>query len=88
VVDARDPLRYFSEDLMDYAQSVSPTKRSMLLLNKADLLTEECRAAWADYFDTVGVAYSFWSARNAVEEAKQAKLAAKVAGATCFLLPK
>mmetsp|Transcript_15292 Transcript_15292/g.39482 ORF Transcript_15292/g.39482 Transcript_15292/m.39482 type:complete len:604 (-) Transcript_15292:104-1915(-) len=82
VVDARDPLRYYSEDLVEYAQAQGATKRSMLLLNKADLLTAECRAAWADHFDELGVPYAFWSARNAVEEAKQARLDAKLQAAT------
>ena len=43
VVDARDPLTYRSEDLAAYALDLHPTKRSLLLLNKADLLPEALR---------------------------------------------
>lgn len=43
VVDARDPLTYRSEDLEAYALDLHPTKRSLLLLNKADLLPEALR---------------------------------------------
>lgn len=80
MLDARDPLQYFSEDLVNYALEISPTKRSFLLLNKADLLSEDCRAEWARWFDEEGLDFAFWSARNAVEEAKEAKLAAMLEG--------
>lgn len=68
MVDARDPLTYRSEDLQAYCLDLHPTKRSLLLLNKADLLPEALRAAWADYFDDEGVDYVFWSARAGMEE--------------------
>lgn len=67
VVDARDPLTYRSEDLELYCREVHDAKRSMLLLNKADLLPEKLRSAWADYFDEQGVKYAFWSAKQAAE---------------------
>lgn len=65
VIDARDPLTYRSSDLEDYARDISRHKRSMLLLNKSDLLPEAARIAWADYFDSQGVSYIFWSAKLA-----------------------
>lgn len=43
-------------------RSLSPHKTSLLLLNKADLLPLALRKRWADYFDTIGVRYAFWSA--------------------------
>lgn len=46
-MDARDPLTYRSEDLERYARDLHATKASLLLLNKADLLPEALRAAWA-----------------------------------------
>eukprot|EP00775_Hariotina_reticulata_P009645 gene9645-9805_t len=67
VVDARDPLTYYSQDLVDYALELNPTKTSFILLNKADLLPEAVRGAWADYFDSKGVKYGFWSAFVAAE---------------------
>ena len=68
VVDARDPLTYRSEDLERYAVALHPAKRSLLLLNKADLLPEGLRSAWADHFDELGVEYLFWSAKAAMDE--------------------
>ena len=58
---------YRSEDLEAFARELHPTKASMLLLNKADLLTPALRTAWADYFDAQGVDYAFWSAKVAAE---------------------
>ena len=71
VVDARDPLTYRSEDLELYCREVHGAKRCMLLLNKADLLPEKLRSAWADYFDALGVKYAFWSAKSAVEKEEE-----------------
>lgn len=68
VVDARDPLTYRSEDLERYARVLHPTKRSLLLLNKADLLPEALRSAWADHFDSLGLDYVFWSAKSGMDE--------------------
>lgn len=67
VLDARDPLTYYSQDLETYCREVHPGKRSFLLLNKSDLLPRALRLAWADYFDAQGLAYAFWSAKAASE---------------------
>ena len=71
VIDARDPLTYRSDDLEQYARDIAPHKGSLLLLNKADLLSAELRTAWADYFDEQGVSYVFWSAKAAADALKQ-----------------
>lgn len=73
VVDARDPLTYFSKDLVAFAEDLHPTKHSFVLLNKADLLPEAVRAAWADHFDSQGIQYGFWSAFAAAEAQAKAK---------------
>ncbi|KAF8060039.1 LSG1-2 [Scenedesmus sp. PABB004] len=73
VVDARDPLTYFSTDLAAYARELHATKASFVLLNKADLLPEEVRAAWADHFEAAGVRYGFWSAFAASEAQARAR---------------
>lgn len=52
-MDARDPLLYRSDDLEAYAREVHESKQSFILLNKADLLPDEVRTQWADYFDQV-----------------------------------
>lgn len=67
VVDARDPLLYRSTDLEALARELHPSKASLMLLNKADLLTKALRTAWADYFDGQGISYIFWSAKAAAE---------------------
>lgn len=65
VVDARDPLRYRSEDMEAYARELHPGKASLLLLNKADLLPLRLRAAWAAHFGARGIDFLFWSAKAA-----------------------
>lgn len=80
VVDARDPLTYFSLDLVEYALELHPTKRSFVLLNKADLLPAAVREAWADYFDLKGIQYGFWSAFAASEAQARARHDASALG--------
>lgn len=104
IVDARNPLRFRCEDLESYVQDVEGAegeagtgkgkRRSLLLINKADLLTpkqrycSDCsygvryswtlyRRLWADYFDTQGINYAFFSAANAaaLQEARREALA-------------
>ena len=58
---------YRSEDLEAYARELHPSKASLLLLNKADLLPPELRVAWADFFDAAGVRHAFWSAKAAAD---------------------
>ena len=67
IVDARNPLLFRSEDLERYVQVVDPRKRNLLLVNKADMLTQEQRQYWADYFEAAGIAYKFFSASLAKE---------------------
>ncbi|EST06676.1 GTP binding domain protein [Kalmanozyma brasiliensis GHG001] len=40
-------------------------RRNLLLINKADLLDDQQRRYWADYFDAQGIQYAFFSAANA-----------------------
>jgi large subunit GTPase 1 len=68
VVDARDPLFYRCPDLEQYITEIDPAKRTILLLNKADLLSPELRRGWCDYFDEHGMEYLWWSAKTATEE--------------------
>ena len=62
VVDARDPLYYSSSDLATYVKEVDPYKESVLLLNKADLLTQEQRQIWSQYFMESDMKVLFFSA--------------------------
>lgn len=68
IVDARNPLLFRSEDLEKYVKEVSSDKMNMILINKADFLTEEQRVIWAKYFDKESIRVAFYSATLATEE--------------------
>ncbi|VYS53658.1 unnamed protein product [Arabidopsis thaliana] len=65
VVDARDPLFYRCPDLEAYAQEIDEHKKTMLLVNKADLLPSYVREKWAEYFSRNNILFVFWSAKAA-----------------------
>jgi large subunit GTPase 1 len=72
VVDARDPLFYRCPDLEAFVKELDGgRKKTMLLLNKADLLSRELRDAWSEYFDANGIEYLWWSAKAAAEATEQ-----------------
>lgn len=50
VVDSRDPLFYFSQDLAVYVKEVSGLKENVLLVNKADYLSQRQRELWSKHF--------------------------------------
>lgn len=62
IVDSRNPLMFRSDDLEKYVKEVDPNKQNLLLLNKADFLTDDQRIAWADYFDKQSIRVAFFSA--------------------------
>lgn len=68
VVDARDPLRYWNEDLTGYCLELKPKKHSVLLMNKSDMVPPSLRKVWADYFEENHIDYIFWSAKIAATE--------------------
>ncbi|KAG4129728.1 hypothetical protein ERO13_D09G099700v2 [Gossypium hirsutum] len=68
VVDARDPLFYRCPDLEEYAKEIDEHKRTLLLVNKADLLPVSMRKKWAEYFRLHKVLFVFWSAKAATAE--------------------
>ncbi|KAH9386753.1 large subunit GTPase 1 [Nematocida major] len=57
IVDARNPLLFYTEDVLRAA----PSKKHFLLLNKSDLLTEKQKALWSAYFTEKGVSHAFYS---------------------------
>ncbi|ORM39457.1 GTPase LSG1-1 [Babesia sp. Xinjiang] len=61
IVDARDPLFYRVPDLEEYVKEVDGRKETMLVLNKADHLSQELRKAWAEYFKMKGIDFVFFS---------------------------
>ncbi|ORE09810.1 P-loop containing nucleoside triphosphate hydrolase protein [Rhizopus microsporus var. microsporus] len=67
IVDARNPLLFRSADLEKYVIEVDAEKRNLLLINKADYLTVDQRKQWADYFESKGIEYAFFSAALAAK---------------------
>jgi large subunit GTPase 1 len=49
-------------------------RRSLLLVNKADLLTRSQRIKWANYFDANGVQFAFYSAMDAAALLEQERV--------------
>ncbi|KAI3795895.1 hypothetical protein L1987_38555 [Smallanthus sonchifolius] len=68
VVDTRDPLFYRCPDLEAYAREIDEHKRTLLLINKADLLPYSVRLKWAEYFQLHGILHVFWSAKAATAD--------------------
>lgn len=62
ILDARNPLMFRCEDLEAYVRELDKSKINLLLLNKADYLTNEQRAAWSSYFTEQNVTVAFFSA--------------------------
>lgn len=74
IVDARNPLLFFCEDLFTYSEDVCRSKANILLLNKADLLSSDqmfvavffiYRLRWRRYFEHRNVECYFFSALSA-----------------------
>ncbi|KAI9121486.1 hypothetical protein K1719_008519 [Acacia pycnantha] len=74
VVDSRDPLFYRCPDLEAYAREVDEHKRTLLLVNKADLLPTPIREKWAEYFWAHDIFFIFWSAKAATAALEGKKL--------------
>jgi large subunit GTPase 1 len=68
IVDGRNPLFFRTEDLESYVKEVDPVKENVLLINKADLLSEEIRKIWSNYLNSKGITHIFFSAKE--EQAK------------------
>lgn len=67
IVDARNPLMFYCEDLKTYAKELDPLKRFLLLINKADFLDASQRQYWADYLRSASIEFAFYSAKESSE---------------------
>uniref|UniRef100_A0A7I4XW92 Large subunit GTPase 1 homolog n=1 Tax=Haemonchus contortus TaxID=6289 RepID=A0A7I4XW92_HAECO len=74
IVDARNPLLFWSKDLDAYVKEVDPAKKVLLLLNKADLLEEEQIAGWAKYFAENQINAAFWTALEVSDPEEECNL--------------
>ena len=64
VVDGRNPLLFYSNDLQSYAKEIDPDKESVVLMNKSDFLTAEQRSRWFKYFTDNNLRVLFFSATS------------------------
>lgn len=71
IVDARNPLLFRSEDLENYVKDVDRKKENLLLINKADMLTEKQRIQWAKHLREAKIAFKFFSAHLARDANEQ-----------------
>ncbi|CAM9275613.1 unnamed protein product, partial [Hapterophycus canaliculatus] len=68
LVDARNPLFYYSTDLEAYARELARPKPMVVVVNKADYLSRAQQREWAQHFEARGVAVLFFSARQQQEQ--------------------
>ncbi len=62
VVDARNPLLFYTSDLKKYLCELNPPRKMVILVNKSDLLTNTQRIAWTNYFNSEDIKHLFYSA--------------------------
>jgi large subunit GTPase 1 len=62
IVDARNPYFFYSADLEKYISECKGNKEFILIINKADYLTQELLTHWNEYFKEKGVNHVFVSA--------------------------
>lgn len=68
LVDARNPLFYYSTDLEAYAKELVRPKPMVVVVNKADYLSRMQQREWARHFEGRGVTVLFFSARQQQEQ--------------------
>ena len=72
IVDARNPLLFYCEDLVKYVKEIDEQKVNLLIINKSDFLSERQRLAWFRYFKGKNVNIAFWSAAISIQEEEEA----------------
>ena len=60
IVDARNPLLFYSSDLSKYVKEVNPLKKNVLLINKSDLLSSDQTNEWEKFFKSKYIDSIFW----------------------------
>jgi hypothetical protein len=68
ILDARNPLIYYTEDLVKYAAEQDVPRPVILILNKSDYLTHVQRREWSRYFLSKNIRFLFYSAFFAQSE--------------------
>ena len=72
IVDARNPLLFFTEDLYKYCTELEHPKKFFLLINKADFLSDSMRRKWTVYFKRRNIEFKFFCAIEAEQSVTKA----------------
>jgi large subunit GTPase 1 len=62
ILDGRNPLYFRCPDLEGYIKDVNNDKEVFFIINKSDLLSDDVRKSWAEYFAEHKMKYVFFSA--------------------------
>jgi large subunit GTPase 1 len=62
IVDGRNPLFFYSQDLVAYAKELGKT-RFLVVVNKSDLIEEKIRTKWNTYFIDQKIDHVFFTAK-------------------------
>lgn len=82
IVDGRNPLLFRCPDVEKYVKEVDPSKKCLLLVNKADLLTTNQRLQWAECFSKMGINHVFFSAAMAKQKLEDDEIKLKTKQST------
>ena len=63
IVDARNPLFFYSSDLRSYIKEINPNKECIILINKADFLSSYQRQLWCNKLNSLKIPFVFYSAK-------------------------
>jgi large subunit GTPase 1 len=78
IVDSRNPLAFrstaFERYVSEHKAKNGKAKQCLLLLNKADLLTQDQRQVWAQYLQSKGIQFFFFSASENLYKQQQQHL--------------
>lgn len=68
IVDGRNPLLFKCDDLETYVGEVDKEKTFVVIINKADYLTDKQKIHWSEYFAKEKTEVIFWSALKESED--------------------
>jgi large subunit GTPase 1 len=63
IIDGRNPLFFYSDDLFEYARVVGKGQ-FLLIVNKSDLVPEDIRSKWNEFFKAEGIDHCFFTAKE------------------------
>ena len=87
-MDSRDPDFFRCQDLSNYVKENGIWKENFLLVNKSDLLSEEIRQIWSDYFNKHNINHVFFSAKAEQESIEEMEKLTKGTQEKKSILPK